>query len=294
MKFTYYNGDNIIEYQTDEGTTNYNIYNEHSFNKHNLTNNLNYKNILYIVEPPDIINNIIKKIYNSLNKFDIIITIDPKILNHHKNTICYNHLMYTSWISNITQIPKKQFKISFLINNKMITDGHKFRYKIWTNQKKITTPYDFYIGSSATNKNALNINNNKIFGKKDDFRKDDLLYPYMFHVCVENKQMNNWITEKVNDCFITCTIPIYWGAPNIGDYYDINGIICFETINQLIDILNNLTEKDYNDKLDAVEKNRTTYITKRDEYNSKKMFGLPDLIIDYESKLKLESKLEFK
>jgi hypothetical protein len=30
--------------------------------------------------------------------------------------------------------------------------------------------------------------------------------------------MENWVTEKIVDCVITGTVPIYWGAPNIGEY----------------------------------------------------------------------------
>jgi hypothetical protein len=27
--------------------------------------------------------------------------------------------------------------------------------------------------------------------------------------------MDNWLTEKIIDCMLTGTVPIYWGAPNI-------------------------------------------------------------------------------
>jgi len=67
----------------------------------------------------------------------------------------------------------------------------------------------------------------------------------MFHIAVENVRHNNWYTEKIGDAFASKTIPIYWGCPNIGDYFDERGIICFETKEELIDIINNLTPEVY-------------------------------------------------
>ena len=51
------------------------------------------------------------------------------------------------------------------------------------------------------------------------------------------------------------TIPIYWGCPNISEYFNTDGIIFFETKEQLNQILDNLTEKDYYDRIDAIVEN---------------------------------------
>jgi len=42
---------------------------------------------------------------------------------------------------------------------------------------------------------------------------------------MENDSVPNYYTEKITDCFATGTVPIYWGATNIGDYFDERGII---------------------------------------------------------------------
>ena len=67
----------------------------------------------------------------------------------------------------------------------------------------------------------------------------------MFHVCIENVKHNNWYTEKIGEAFCTKTVPIYWGCPNIGNYYDSRGIITFETEKELVNIVNNLTPELY-------------------------------------------------
>ena len=47
----------------------------------------------------------------------------------------------------------------------------------------------------------------------------------------------------------------YWGAPNIGEFWNKKGIITFEDENDLVNILNNLTEEDYTQRLEAIEEN---------------------------------------
>jgi len=77
----------------------------------------------------------------------------------------------------------------------------------------------------------------------------------MFHVAVENVKENNWYTEKIGEAFCTKTVPIYWGCPNIGDYYDERGIIKFNTIEELTYIVNNLTKEKYNEMKPYIDYN---------------------------------------
>jgi hypothetical protein len=77
----------------------------------------------------------------------------------------------------------------------------------------------------------------------------------MFHVAVENVKSNNWYTEKIGEAFSTKTLPIYWGCPNIGDFYDLRGIITFETIDELVDIVNNLTPELYYEMKPYIDNN---------------------------------------
>ena len=55
---------------------------------------------------------------------------------------------------------------------------------------------------------------------------------------------------------MTYTIPIYWGCPNIGKYFDTEGIITFDTVDELIPQLNSLTIDYYDDRVKVIEKNR--------------------------------------
>jgi hypothetical protein len=83
--------------------------------------------------------------------------------------------------------------------------------------------------------------------------KADGLLSYGFSIVVENDRAKNYFTEKLIDCFACGTIPIYWGCPNIGKYFDLQGIIQFDRITDLPDILARL---DYSKHQAAAIKNQ--------------------------------------
>jgi len=59
------------------------------------------------------------------------------------------------------------------------------------------------------------------------------------------------MTEKILDCFLTGTIPIYYGCPNVNDVFDINGIYTFKTKDELSVIIENIHKNGhliYNEK----------------------------------------------
>ena len=72
--------------------------------------------------------------------------------------------------------------------------------------------------------------NNKLEGLKD----------HRFSVVIENAKEDYYFTEKILDCFQTKTIPIFYGAPNIGDFFNINGILAVKTIDEIIKELDSL------------------------------------------------------
>jgi len=57
--------------------------------------------------------------------------------------------------------------------------------------------------------------------------KFDVLYNSKYSLCIENCRKNNYFTEKFTDAILSWTIPIYWGCPNIDDYFPSD---CFRVI----------------------------------------------------------------
>jgi hypothetical protein len=81
--------------------------------------------------------------------------------------------------------------------------------------------------------------------------KEDGLIDYCFSFALENATYSNMFTEKITDCFMTGTIPIYYGIKNIGDYFNMDGIIVLTEDFKIEDLSFDL----YNSKLNAVQEN---------------------------------------
>ena len=81
--------------------------------------------------------------------------------------------------------------------------------------------------------------------------KEEGLVDYMFSVAIENASYETYFTEKVQDCFATGTIPIYYGAPDIGKFFNPKGIITLDD-DFNVDLL---TSEMYYDRLDSVKEN---------------------------------------
>lgn len=88
-------------------------------------------------------------------------------------------------------------------------------------------------------------------GYNEIANKADGLRDYCFSFALENGTYPNMFSEKITDCFMTGTIPIYYGIDNIGDYFNTDGII------KLTDDFNieDLSFELYNSKLDAIKDN---------------------------------------
>ena len=85
--------------------------------------------------------------------------------------------------------------------------------------------------------------------------KIDGLRDYRYHFCIENIRRDYWFTEKLIDCFVTGTLPLYWGCPSIGDFFNTDGMLCYESVSELPAILKTCTPEYYESKLPAMEEN---------------------------------------
>jgi hypothetical protein len=185
-----------------------------------------------------------EEVIKNQEKFDVIITFDEEILKNCKNS--YFFPFGTTWVHKYSFI-EKRFQISNITGHKEITEGHILRKKIHYKQTKISNPTDFYISKHL---GVENFNNNKILG---DLKEP--LFDSQFHICIENSKQKNYFTEKIMDCFVTKTVPIYWGCPNIKDFFDTSSIIIVNDFKEIIDVCNSLTSESYKKMLPGIEKN---------------------------------------
>lgn len=87
--------------------------------------------------------------------------------------------------------------------------------------------------------------------------KSDSLVDYRYQIVVENDIKPYYFTEKILDCFASMTIPIYYGATEIGNYFDQDGIIVLRSlaVEDLKLALQRCTPQVYAERLNSVKKN---------------------------------------
>lgn len=221
------------------------------FNSNEMITLIGDKNVLVQTEPSKYYDGIVGNYYEFIDKvidnFIILLTFDEHLLNKYEKSKFHSfHIgvvwaFPNSWDTNKISDMKK-FEISYLTSNKEILEGHKLRLKIWNNLDDITIPKKICKSSHAKN---LKDYNSQIVISESIYDKKKIFETSMFSIVVENDRQKNWITEKINDCIMNLTIPIFWGCDNINDFFNINGFIIFKTYEEMIEKINNLTENDY-------------------------------------------------
>ncbi|EKX50212.1 hypothetical protein GUITHDRAFT_135383 [Guillardia theta CCMP2712] len=84
------------------------------------------------------------------------------------------------------------------------------------------------------------------------------LQDFMFSIVIENVKEDCWFTEKLLDCFLTGTVPIYWGCPSIHEHFDTRGMILLEDVRALDEILGRLSPMLYDELLPFARSNFKT------------------------------------
>ena len=95
-------------------------------------------------------------------------------------------------------------------------------------------------------------------GYKPFDNKSDGLLPYRYSVVIENCREPSYFTEKLIDACLCRTVPIYWGAPDIAEFFDISGMIICSSLDEISQALQNLSEADYASRSNAIEANFKT------------------------------------
>jgi hypothetical protein len=176
--------------------------------------------------------------------FDAILTWNDKVLNNCENAIFlpFGH----TWLKpdQYEKEHKKEFKISHLRGSLLKSYGHQIRWDILDRKNEIKIPTKFFdVYGDRHNIERARIDKEEVFGDTQ------------FGVAIENFAHRGWFSEKILDCFLLKTIPMYWGCSNIGDFFNIDGIIKFEEADEFIYISNQLTDKYYKSKKQVIEEN---------------------------------------
>jgi hypothetical protein len=219
----------------------------------------NYK--IFLQLEPLAIKNMEEHLLQNGSLYDTIFTLNQTVLEKCPNAV-KSILPACSWISGThfhsIDSAKKQFQISCITGSKHMAEGHTFRLLLYYNQEAVKAtgiPITFYRSSAGP---ALPELTHNPFLQKDKF---ELFERYQYSLVIENSSQPNYFTEKLIDCLLTKTIPIYYGCPNISEYFDTTGWIRLtETtpearINELLAKWPNYTEDSYQQFSQTIEAN---------------------------------------
>jgi hypothetical protein len=112
-----------------------------------------------------------------------------------------------NWLSLNNDISKTK-TISIFCSDQQATADHRLRLKF---AKALKTHFGNDLDWYGNGVNPLP-------------EKWDGIAPYKYHIALENQSRNHVITEKLYDSFLGLALPIYYGAPNVGDFFDLQSL----------------------------------------------------------------------
>ena len=201
----------------------------------------------------------IETVIKNANQYDLILTTDVEILEN-----CPNAMMFpygSTWLNkgkidhpdgfgeydeSLDELHEnKRFEISFLCSkHERRLDGYDKRKEIWAKGSLFKNPTLFY----SSTRHPISP-----YMLPEDDKK--YLFESQFHIAIESSSVPNYFTEKLIDALITKTVPIYWGCPNIGDFFDLRGMIIVDSETDIVDVCNNITPEMYEEMKPFIDDN---------------------------------------
>lgn len=190
--------------------------------------------IAWLIEPPSISDTHYKTALRLRDEFDCILTFDRSYPERETDFMFY--ALGGSWIDQGSFAVHEKYKlVSIVGTDKMRAEGHKLRHAI-------IGLYSDRLGVYGR-------------GYRPISTKAIALAPYRYSIVVESCRLNDYFSEKLIDCLSQGTVPIYWGCNSIGEYFDTRGMIVFNHIDELGDILSGISPADYESRLKYIERN---------------------------------------
>tara|TARA_R110000822_G_scaffold7114_2_gene29355 strand:- start:594 stop:1496 length:903 start_codon:yes stop_codon:yes gene_type:complete len=182
---------------------------------------------------------------NNHDDFDYVATYDDFLIqNMPEKSLVVPYNTTFIWPEERQQIYNKTRLYSYVTSTKSYTKQQQFRVnllkKFKVSQSK-KSPDLFGRGHNPMPESRLG----KYLSLKD----------YAFSINIENMIQDNYFSEKIIDCFLCGTIPIYFGARKINDFFNPRGILTFDNESDLDYIIDNISLDLYQDRIEAVREN---------------------------------------
>jgi hypothetical protein len=193
--------------------------------------------VAWLLEPPEIHPNEYAAIgeRDLFERFDLILSHQHDLLRLDKR---FTFMPFGGcWIAKGDwAIYPKQHNVSLIASTKTFLEGHQLRHDV---VRQHGQQLDGLFGSA--------------YQPVDD--KLEALERFRYSMVIENVRKNYFFTEKLIDAFVTGTVPIYWGCPDIAKFFNPDGMVTFTDIGELPGILASLSEEDYQRRMPAIREN---------------------------------------
>lgn len=176
------------------------------------------KSVALLIEPRSLQPSVYTWIETNYDKFLYVFTHDSTLLSMLPNAKLILWGGVCSWSDDRLHKTKN---ISFCSSDKEMCIQHKKRKELCKLlEKKIDCMGTYDGGAKVTTEQTY---------------KD-----YRFSVCIENYRDDFWFTEKICNAFANKCVPIYYGARDIGKFFDTDGIIQVTNLNDLPKIVSRI------------------------------------------------------
>ncbi|MGJ8569309.1 MAG: glycosyltransferase family 10 domain-containing protein [Hoeflea sp.] len=171
-------------------------------------------------------------------RFFAVLTCNPSLLGAIPNGVRF--LFGSTWVPDWPETDmSKNRMLSLIASTKDYLEGHKLRHRTVD-----------WIKSGSIDAEILGR------GYAPFERKSDGLAPFRYSVIIENVRETSYFTEKLVDCLLCETVPIYWGAPDIGEIFDPRGMIVCTSFGDIQAAIASISAVDYQSRLEFIAKNK--------------------------------------
>ncbi len=190
---------------------------------------------LLLVEPKSVHGRYYRLIRWMYWRFHRVVTSSPELIGRIPNALPF--VTTNAWVQPC-DAPEKTELVSLIASKRNDLEGHRLRHEIarWS----IANTYPLHLRGRAYQSLA---------------DKSHGLVPYRFSVVIENTREIGYVSEKLTDCLLTKTVPIYWGSPTVGDVFDKGGLIECTNAHEIEIALQGLTVAQYDAMRPAIERN---------------------------------------
>ena len=190
--------------------------------------------VAWLIEPECVMPQTYKYIKDRHERFEHVLTHSRELLDLIPNAK-FVPFGTTFLREDEIKIYEKSKMVSMVASGKKFTPGHRFRHEVLNSLR----------GKIDLFGREINPIDRKIEGLKD----------YRYSIAIENSKHDYWFTEKLLDCFLSGTVPIYWGCPSLDKFFNMSGVIAADSVDVINQVASTLNENDYISRKEAIEEN---------------------------------------